>query len=136
MSDELVELAEQAAVDVYRGLGSGHSESVYHRAMEVELRLRGIRYESRVMIPVLYRGLTVGYGEADLILFSNEKDYTGLVVELKAVTYAPRAAERSQILCYLRSRGYDNAHGVLINFRQPTASTPTPDQPDIEKIKL
>ncbi len=35
------------ARDVYRKLGSGFSESVYDRAMQVGLRLGSIRYESQ-----------------------------------------------------------------------------------------
>lgn len=121
---------------VYTALGTGHSEIVYHKALEVELRARGIKYESKVIIPISYLGLHVGYGEADLIVYQDAMDTNGLVVELKAVTYAPRAQERAQLSSYLRCRGYEGASGILINFRQPTATTPSPDQVDWEIIAL
>lgn len=118
---------------VYECLGTGHSEIVYHKALEVELRTRGVCYESKVALPIIYRGLTVGYGEADLIVYSEEDialGNPGIVVELKAVTYAPREAERAQLRGYLRSRGYPNSCGLLINFRQPTATNAAADEID------
>jgi len=117
---------------VFAKLGPGHSESVYHRAMEVELRARVIRFESKAILPITYRGLNVGYGEADLIVYGKTND--DIVVELKATTYAPRAQERAQLLSYLRSRG--SSRGLLINFRQPTATIPCPEQVDWEEVWL
>ena len=116
---------------VYQALGTGHSESVYHRAMEVELRARVIRFETKVILPISYRGLNVGYGEADLIVYTDDEP-GGLIVELKATTYAPRASERAQLKSYLRAR--QSNHGVLINFRQPTATTPSPQNVDHEEM--
>lgn len=121
------------AEQVYAGLGTGHSEIVYHKAMEVELRECGIRYESKVTLPIYYRGLTVGYGEADLIVYDG--DDHALIVELKAVTYAPREGERAQLQSYMRLHG-GVAEGLLVNFRQPTNGTPSPQEPDVEVIEL
>lgn len=135
---DTVQLVVACARLVYEALGSGHSETVYHRAMEVELRARVIRFESKVIVPITYRGFNVGYGEADLIVYppsvpdGGYQLVDGLVVELKATTYAPRYQERAQLQSYLRSRG--TYQGVLINFRQPTATTPAPDDVDWEEI--
>lgn len=116
----------ECAKKVYETLGTGHSEIVYHKAMEVELRHQNIRYESKVILPILYRGLTVGHGEADLVVYDVNVDDTvanpGVVVELKAVAYEPREQERAQIIGYLRSRGWPNATGLIINFRQPSSA--------------
>lgn len=106
---------------VYKDLGTGYSESVYHRAMEVECRRNEIRYETKSIVPIIYAGYCVGYGEADMILF-NDEGAPDLIVELKAVTYAPRAQEVSQIHTYLRGRP-DIKRGIIINFRQPTLSS-------------
>jgi hypothetical protein len=38
---------KRIAKDVYRVLGSGFSEEVYDRAMQVGLRLAGFKYESQ-----------------------------------------------------------------------------------------
>ena len=56
-----------------------------------------------------------------MILF-NDEGAPYLIVELKAVTYAPRAQEVSQIKTYLRGRP-DINHGIIINFRQPTLNS-------------
>lgn len=126
MQTQIIECAEY----VYLCLGTGHSESVYHKAMEVELRTKGIMYETKVIIPVLHRGLVVGYSEADLIVYDIEKEETiGYIVELKAVTYSPRELEKAQLNCYLRSKP-DINHGLLINFRQPSTTNPTPGSVD------
>lgn len=140
---------------MYRGLGTGHSEIVYHKAMEVELRMRGIMYESKVILPIYYRQLNVGYGEADLIVYDDASSSVGgdvgglnseggdggeatalkqpLIVELKAVTYAPREAERAQLRSYLRLHG--SSIGLLVNFRQATQTTPEPEEPDMEVVE-
>lgn len=135
-----VDLVVACARLVYAELGTGHSESVYHRAMEVELRARGIRFETKVIVPISYRGFNVGYGEADLVVYPLEvpedgyRMVDGVVAELKATTYAPRSQEHAQIRSYLRSRG--TYRGVLVNFRQPTASTPSPESVDWEQVWL
>jgi hypothetical protein len=41
---DLFEKVIAGANAVYKELGTGYSESVYHRAMEVECRRNGIRY--------------------------------------------------------------------------------------------
>jgi hypothetical protein len=48
------------AKDVYRVLGSGFSEDVYDRAMQVGLRLAGIRYESQKVVELRYRPAATG----------------------------------------------------------------------------
>jgi len=112
-----------AATNVYDSLGSGHTEIIYHRAMEVELRSRGLHIETKVPLPIYYRNFIIGYQEADLIVYKHIQDDCGIIVELKSVAYAPRDTERNQIASYLRTRGYNNAHGVLINFRQGRQGT-------------
>jgi len=131
----MLSLLQDCAKCVYDALGTGHTESVYHRAVEVELRTRGINYESKVVLPIYYRGLSVGYGEADIIVYNSHSvttDNAPIIVELKAVTYAPRAAERAQIQAYMR--GYCCETGLIINFRQPTSTCPAPQECDFALI--
>ena len=45
-----------AAIEVHRHLGPGYLESTYHRALCVELRLRGIAFELERRIDVVYKG--------------------------------------------------------------------------------
>ena len=101
--DERLLAALQA---VHTGLGCAHSEAVYHRALETELRLQGIGYESEVVAPVRYRGHVVGSIRLDLVV-------GGTVVELKS---APRLlpAQVQQLRKYLAV--CDARCGVLVNF--------------------
>jgi GxxExxY protein len=124
MENETLKQWERTLIEcanrVFADLGSGYSESIYHSAMEVEFRHRGIHYETKVVIPIKYLHKNVGFGIADLIVCDDDGNNIA-IIELKAVTYAPRAQERAQVATYLRSRP-DVHFGLLINFRQPTSS--------------
>ncbi len=102
------------ASDVYRKLGSGHSESVYDKAMQVGLRLAGIKYESQKVVELTYKNYYVGEGFPDLIvIFPKVK----IVVELKAISGKIGVSEERQILNYMEILGIKK--GLLINFSQP-----------------
>ena len=62
------ELVGKIAHEVYRSLGSGFSEDVYDRAMQVGLRLAGIEYESQKVVELKYRDHYVGEGYPDLLV--------------------------------------------------------------------
>lgn len=76
------ERLEEAAQAVFDELGSGFSESIYHRSLERELSERGIPFHSEGTIPVLYKGAPVGRRRPDLFIVPESGDT--LVVELKA----------------------------------------------------
>ena len=130
--EEALSCIEEAAGCVYEALGTGHTERVYHRAMEVHLRSEGIVYDSHVMVPVYYRGLQVGFGEADLIVFFPSEI---VIVELKATSHAIKATERAQLERYLANWPGDATAGLVVNFRQPSAHTQSPSEVDILRIR-
>ena len=74
MTNELEAAIRKIAYEVYEELGSGHTETVYHRAMEVGLRLHedDIKYESGKVLELTYQGYYVGEGFADLLVGSGE----------------------------------------------------------------
>jgi GxxExxY protein len=45
-----------AAIEVHKRLGPGLLESVYHKCLEKELELRGIKFVSEYKIPYYYKG--------------------------------------------------------------------------------
>ena len=92
---------------VYRELGWGFLEAVYHRAMVVELHHGGLKCASEVLLPVHHRGVLVGEYRADLIV---EKS---LVVEIKTVTQF-ESSHRAQLLNYLKATSIEK--GLLLNF--------------------
>lgn len=96
-----------AAIAVHRELGPGKLESVYERALAIELRTQRVPFRTQVPIPMLYRGESVGDFFADLIVDRK------VLVELKAVD-ALRSVHRAQVLSYLRATGLEL--GLLINF--------------------
>ena len=76
-ADELARAVIDAAMEVHRELGPGYQESVYEKALCVELGLRGIPFENRYAASASYKGRRVGPGGGDLVV--GEK----LVVELR-----------------------------------------------------
>ena len=53
---------------IYKTLGPGFSERVYHNAMEVMLRQKGINYETERIVPIVFEGHTIGNVRADIII--------------------------------------------------------------------
>jgi GxxExxY protein len=108
------ELIANIARDVYLQLGSGHSEVVYDHAMQVGLRLDGIKYENQKVVELKYRDHHVGEGYPDLVVHIDDKT---LVVELKAVAGQMGPCEEQQLRNYMKI--LDIELGVLINFQAP-----------------
>ena len=96
-----------AAFAVYGELGYGFLESVYQKAMQVELHQAGLKCEIECPIKVKYRNVIVGDFRADL--FVNDV----VIVELKtAKNY--NAEDEPQLLNELKATGIKV--GLLINF--------------------
>jgi len=94
-------------IEVHKELGPGFLESVYHRALEIELRHQGIAFESEKEISLRYRGETIGVHRLDLFV-ENE-----LVVELKTME-ALSKKHYAQVRSYLKAVGKEV--GLLANF--------------------
>ena len=107
-ADRAMRSAIGCAIAVHRSLGPGFLESIYKKAMCIELENRGLAYERERSIDVTYRGIPISGQRVDLII-------GGLVVvELKAVTRFEEI-HRAQVISYLRTLGLRG--GLLINFR-------------------
>ena len=103
---------QRIATNVYKSLGAGYSEQVYHKAMEVGLRNNKISYETERIVPITYDGHVVGNARADLIIDSK------YVVELKSVkTLTPAMVQQTSN--YLTLTGIQD--GLLVNF--PSSQT-------------
>ena len=100
-------MIKEFANAIYKTLGCGHSERVYHNAMEVILRKNNIAYESERILPIEFEGHTIGNMRADLII--NKK----LIVELKSVKVLTPAMNQ-QTINYLNLTGL--TEGLLVNF--------------------
>jgi GxxExxY protein len=98
------------ALVVHKALGPGFIESIYRKAMCIELTAGGLRYEQERPIKVAYRGTEIPGQRIDLIVESL------VIVELKAVIRIDEV-HRAQLVSYLRTTGLRG--GLLINFRVP-----------------
>jgi GxxExxY protein len=97
-----------AAMEVHRRLGPGLLESAYEECLSHELRLRNLRVDRQVGVPVVYKEtkLECGY-RIDLLVEGR------IVFELKSIeSLAP--IHEAIILTYLRLSGHKI--GLLINF--------------------
>ena len=96
-----------AAFDVHSELGYGFLERVYQRALQVELSRRGFSAEIERRIQVKYKGVIVGYYDADLIVAGS------VVVEIKVNPQYDKRDE-AQLLNELKATGLKV--GLLVNF--------------------
>ena len=92
---------------IWHDLGPGYSESVYHNAFEVALRLNSVNYETERIIPIFFQGHNVGNVRSDLIIENS------VVVELKSVSKL-KQENRNQVNNYMKLLNIDK--GVLVNF--------------------
>lgn len=92
---------------VHRSLGYGFSESVYRRALAVELEYRGIKVAQEVPFEVVHRGVVVGVYRADLVAESSVVLETKTGVVLDPVT-------PGQTLSYLRASRLEVA--LILHF--------------------
>ena len=96
-----------AFYDTYNALGFGFLESVYRRAMRLELAARGVGVTEETPVNVTYRGASVGWFRLDLLVERR------IAVELKA-TAVLGPTDKRQLLNYLRATDLDV--GLLLHF--------------------
>ncbi len=92
---------------VHSKLGPGFLESVYKKALLIELSKNGLTVESEAPLSVLYDGESVGTFYADIVVEGK------LILELKAVEDLALIHE-IQLVNYLKATGIHD--GLLINF--------------------
>ena len=110
LSDELERLVTRTigcCVAVHHELGPGLLESVYAKAVRIELGVAGLTFESERAVPISYRGVYLCNQRLDLIV--NER----IVLELNSVERLG-PVHRAQVLSYLRTTGL--RIGLLVNF--------------------
>lgn len=92
---------------VHRKLRSGHLESVYRHALEIEMARSGVPFRTEVPLDVHYDGIRIGHFRADLVVDGR------VVVELKA-SQALVDADLKQLLNYLSCTELEV--GLLLHF--------------------
>jgi GxxExxY protein len=109
--EALTEQIIGAAIEVHRRLGPGFLESVYEKALIIELKKRGLRVQDQMEVIIFYDGEEVGRHRLDLFVEDT------IVVDLKAIKNLEDihfAVVRSQL------KAVDRKHGLLLNFAKTT----------------
>jgi len=97
-----------ACFNVYKRMGCGFLESVYHECLEIEFDFLEIPYESQKELELEYRGRVLNQTyRPDFICYGK------VILEIKAVS-ALIDQYRAQLLNYLNADTYKL--GLLVNF--------------------
>ncbi|MDP3723428.1 MAG: GxxExxY protein [Candidatus Omnitrophota bacterium] len=108
--EQLTEVTREiigGAINVHKALGPGFTERIYAKALQLELKRRGLPFSIEQSIRVEYRNQLLGLHRLDLVV--NDE----IVVELKAV-YEINNFHVAQVLSYLKASG--KSVGLLLNF--------------------
>jgi GxxExxY protein len=97
-----------SAIVVHSALGPGLLESIYHKCLEQELKLRGIKYVSQLDIPIVFKGIELNAGLRPDLVIEN-----CLITELKAIDDI-LPIHKAQLLTYMKL--LEMPKGILINF--------------------
>lgn len=105
--EELIKKVIQCVYNVRLQLSAGFLETVYQKALLIELKKNNILAEAEIPIEVYYDDSVVGEYRADIIV---EKR---IIIEIKAIQHLMSAHE-AQLVNYLTATKIDC--GLLINF--------------------
>lgn len=106
--DEITRQILDASITVHRIMGPGLLESVYELCLKRELEIRGLKVQSQVSIPLVYKGLLLSKDyKIDLLVEDT------VIVELKSVVVMLPVFD-AQLISYLKLA--DKKVGLLINF--------------------
>lgn len=106
--DELTYQIIGAAIEVHKTLGPGLLESVYHKCMKEEMKLRRLRFASEILTPLEYKGIALNTDlRCDLFVENC------IAIELKSIDLLAPIHD-AQILTYMRLLNCPK--GILINF--------------------
>lgn len=106
-TETIINTIIQCIYNVRGSLKEGFLESVYQKALLIELRSAGLDAVSEMPIKVYYRNELVGDFKADITIDNS------VIIELKAVEILHKSHE-AQLVNYLTATRIDN--GILVNF--------------------
>ena len=108
--EELITRVIGCLIGVHRTLGPGLLETIYSRAIGLELTAAAIPFEREVQIPVSYRQELLCVQRLDIVVASQ------MVLEVKSVERL-NPVHHAQLLNYLRISKLNV--GLLVNFNVP-----------------
>lgn len=106
--NEIAKIIVDAAYKIHKALGPGLLESAYQAILTYELRNRGLKISTEVLMPLQYEGQSIDAGyRADIVV--EEK----VIIELKSIEQIADV-HKKQPLTYLKVSNL--RLGLLINF--------------------
>ena len=108
---ELTHTIIGCAMEVHRVLRPGFQEYIYQRALAIEIRKCGVKFEEEFELPVFYKGDKIGLRRVD---FWVEKV---IVVEIKAKSEIDNI-HLAQAINYIEAS--NTSGGLIINFGAPS----------------
>ena len=103
---ECIKTVESLLVNYYK-------ENIYQNALCVELNLAGFIIQSEVIVPIIYKEMTIGYERADIVVYSSDGSII-CIIELKSQNTRLSIKEINQLRKYIINLKTDT--GLLINF--------------------
>lgn len=103
--------------NVFKVLGKGFVESIYHKAILVDLYKTDYIIETKKIIPIMYNNVNVGYVESDIIVYDQINNVI-IIIELKSQEKDLNNKEIIQVQKYMRNIQQQNSIGLIINFPQ------------------
>ena len=92
---------------VHKELRNGFQESIYQKALEIEMKIANLPFSKEHEMPIFYRNEQIGTRRVDFLV-------DGIIaVELKAITQLDNV-HLAQAINYLEV--YNHEVGLLINF--------------------
>lgn len=106
--NEIAKQIVDAAFQIHCKIGPGLLESVYEVLLAHELKVRGLKVERQLPVPITYEGIQFEQGyQLDLLVEER------VIVEVKSIEQIA-GVHKKQLLTYLRLK--DKRLGLLINF--------------------
>tara|TARA_B100002051_G_C16337016_1_gene439754 strand:- start:99 stop:500 length:402 start_codon:yes stop_codon:yes gene_type:complete len=95
---------------IFNTLGNSYKEHIYVNAMSIHLRNENYKFQTEVIIPIMYEGMQLGYERADIIIY----EPFNCIIEFKAQTNLLSKKELVQLQKYQQNLNIED--GLLINF--------------------
>jgi len=105
--EELSSRILNSAIKVHRTLGPGFLESIYHKALAIQLQEDGLKFETQKEVKIYYFDKEIGTHILDLLV-ENE-----IIVELKTIKEI-EDVHLAQIRSYLKATNLKV--GLILNF--------------------
>lgn len=116
LHNPIIQLIITCSNNIFRNLGLGFIEYIYHKALLVDLYKTNYTIETKKILPIYYNDVNIGYVEPDIIV-ENENYY--IIIELKAFDKNIGKKEELQINKYINHiQTEKQIIGIIINFNQ------------------